>query len=197
MDGEPKTRRRNEALMSAIRDAVRAELVEHGYADLTFEGVARRAKTSKPVLYRRYRTRAHMVVDALPNLRWEPDQIDLTASESLRDDLLKLFCAIADNFVAIGVDNYRRLVAEADDELLDLLHTQIIGLAERTVYPVLARARERGEIGGQEIARLPALSIGFLLRDLLVFTRVEVGRDAIAEILDTVYLPLIRTVSTP
>lgn len=44
-------------------------------------------------------------------------------------------------------------------------------------------------------ARLPAMSIGFLLRDQLVFTRTDVGRDAIAEILDTVYLPLIDTLS--
>ena len=195
MDGEPKTRRRNDALMTAIRDAVRAELTEHGYADLTFEGVARRAKTSKPVLYRRYRTRAHMVVDALPNLRWEPDDLVIDATESLRENLLTLFAAIVDNFVAIGVDNYRRLVADADDDLLDLLHAQIIGLAERTVYPALARARERDEIGPREISRLPAMSIGYLLRDRLLFTRAEVGRDAIAEILDTVYLPLISTVS--
>ncbi|KRD06954.1 TetR family transcriptional regulator [Mycobacterium sp. Root265] len=195
MDGEPKTRRRNDALMTAIRDAVRAELTEHGYAALTFEGVARRAKTSKPVLYRRYRTRAHMVVDALPNLRWEPDDLVFDATESLRENLLTLFAAIVDNFVAIGVDNYRRLVADADDDLLDLLHAQIIGLAERTVYPALARARERDEIGPREISRLPAMSIGYLLRDRLLFTRAEVGRDAIAEILDTVYLPLISTVS--
>jgi AcrR family transcriptional regulator len=192
-----KTRRRNEALMSAIRDAVRAELAEHSYAELTFEGVARRARTSKPVLYRRYRTRAHMVVDALPNLQWESNEPDAGASESLREDLLTLFSAIVNNFVAIGVDNYRRLVAEADDELLALLHTQVIGLAERTVYPALDRARERGEIGTRAIPRLAAMSIGFLLRDRLLFTRPDVDRDTIAEILDTVYLPLITTISKP
>jgi AcrR family transcriptional regulator len=40
--------------MSAIRAATRAELADYGYAGVTFEGVARRAQTSKPVLYRRY-----------------------------------------------------------------------------------------------------------------------------------------------
>lgn len=181
--------------MTAIRDAVRAELSAHSYPDVTFEGVARRAKTSKPVLYRRYRSRAHMVIDALPNLQWEPDEDDLTSSESLRDNLLTLFSAVVDNFLVVGVDNYRSLIAEADDELLDLLHAQIIGLTERTVYPALERARERGEIGTRPIPRLAAMTVGLLLRDRLVFTRADVDRDTIAEILDTVYLPLITAVS--
>jgi AcrR family transcriptional regulator len=183
--------------MSAIREAVQAELAEHSYAEVTFEGVARRAKTSKPVLYRRYRSRAYMVVDALPNLRWEPDASSLASSESLRDNLLTLFGAVVDNFRTIGVDNYRSLIAEADDDLLGHLHAQIIGLTERTVYPALDRARERGEIGTHPIPRLAAMTIGLLIRDRLVFTRADVDRDTIAEILDTVYLPLITAVSTP
>ena len=181
--------------MTAIREAVRAELAERGYAEVTFEGVARRAQTSKPVLYRRYRSRADMVVDALPNLRWTPDEADLDSSESLRDNLLTLFGAVVDNFVAIGVANYRSLVADADDELLELLHAHVIGLTERTVYPALDRARERGQLGPQPIPRLAAMTIGLLLRDHLVFTRADVDRDTIADILDTVYLPLITAIS--
>lgn len=183
--------------MSAIREAVNAELAEHRYAGVTFEGVARRAHTSKPVLYRRYRSRAHMVIDALPNLRWEPDETHLDSSESLRDNLLTLFGAVVDNFLAVGVDNYRSLIAEADDDLLGLLNTQVIGLTERTVYPALDRARERGEIGTRPIPRQAAMAIGLLLRDRLVFTRDDVDSDTVAEILDAVYLPLITAVSTP
>lgn len=181
--------------MAAIREATRAELADFGYAGVTYEGVARRAQTSKPVLYRRYRSRAHMVVDALPNLHWQPDDDAIAASESLREDLLTLFGAVADNFIAIGIDNYRSLVADADDDLFNFLDAQVTGLAERTIYPALARAREREEIGPHEIPRRAATSIGSLLRDEMVFARNEVGPDTIAELLDTVYLPLIRAVS--
>ena len=51
--------------MSAIRDATYAELKEHGYSGVTFEGVARRAKTSKPVLYRRWADRRALLRDVV------------------------------------------------------------------------------------------------------------------------------------
>lgn len=181
--------------MAAIRAATRAELADFGYAGVTYEGVARRARTSKPVLYRRYSSRAHMVVDALPNLSWQPDDDEIHASQSLREDLVALFGMIVDNFIAIGAGNYRSLIADADDGLFDFLDAQVNGLAERTVYPALARARERGEIGPAEIPDRAAKTIGVLVRDAIVFSRNEISSDVVAEILDTVYLPLIRTLS--
>jgi AcrR family transcriptional regulator len=182
--------------MAAIREATRAELADFGYAGVTYESVARRVRTSKPVLYRRYRSRAHMVVDALPNLRWQPDDDGIAPAQSLREDLLALFGAVVDNFMAIGIDNYRSLIADADGDLFNFLEAQVTGLANRTIYPALARARERGEIGPHDIPRRAATSIGALLRDEMVFARNDVGPDTIAELLDTVYLPLIRAVST-
>jgi AcrR family transcriptional regulator len=179
--------------MAAIRDATRAELADGGYAGVTYEGVARRARTSKPVLYRRYPSRAHMVVDALPNLHWQAD--DVVASESLRDDLLQIFGTVLDNFHVIGIDNYRRLIADADDELLNALNAQVENLAMRTIYPALARARARGEIGPRHIPHRPATIIGTLVRDELFFARRDVDSTVLAEMLDTVYLPLIEAIS--
>ena len=59
-----KTRRRGEALESALLDAAWDELQAAGYAGLTFEAVADRAGTSRAVLYRRWRNRADLVVAA-------------------------------------------------------------------------------------------------------------------------------------
>lgn len=192
---KPKARRRDDALMSAIRAATQAELADFGYAGVTYEGVARRAQTSKPVLYRRYPSRAHMVVDALPNLRWHPDD-NLASSQSLRDDLLLLFGAAVENFLAIGVANYRRLIADADDDLFEFLDAKVTGLAKRTVYPALERARERGELGPHAIPQRAATSIGILVRNEIVFSRNVIGPDTLAEILDTIYLPLVKTLSS-
>jgi AcrR family transcriptional regulator len=186
-------RRRDDVLMEAIRAATRAELADSGYAGVTYEGVARRARTSKPVLYRRYQSRAHMVVDALPNLHWRPD--DDVVSQSLREDLLQIFGVALDNFRVIGIDNYRRLIADADDELLNALNTQITKLAVRTLYPALARARARGEIGPRDIPHRAAILIGTLVRDELFFARHDVDSTVLAEMLDTVYLPLIDAIS--
>jgi AcrR family transcriptional regulator len=188
-----RVRRRDDELMAAIRAATRAELVDFGYAGVSYEGVARRARTSKPVLYRRYPTRAHMVVDALPNLHWRPDED--VVFESLRDDLMHLFGVAVEGFRVIGIDNYRRLIADADDELLNSLDGQITKLSVRTIYPALARARDRGEIGGRHIPHRAATLIGTLVRDELFFARRDVDSTTLAELLDTVYLPLIKAIS--
>ena len=86
-NGGGKTRRRGEALESALLDAAWDELQQAGYAGLTFEAVAERAGTSRAVLYRRWRNRADLVVAAMrrhrPMLSGEiPD------TGSLRDDVL-------------------------------------------------------------------------------------------------------------
>ncbi|MGA4545833.1 TetR/AcrR family transcriptional regulator [Uniformispora flossi] len=49
----------------AVPRAVLEILNEAGYGGLTMEGVAARAGTSKPALRRRWRSRQHLVVDAL------------------------------------------------------------------------------------------------------------------------------------
>ena len=63
----PTTRRRGSALEAAIFAAVWAELADNGYMGLTIAGVAVRAGTSKPVLYRRWPNRARLVYAALAN----------------------------------------------------------------------------------------------------------------------------------
>ncbi len=58
-------RRRGEELDSAIRSAVLDLLVEHGPGGVTMEAVAAAARTSKPVLYRRWPDRAGLLRDTL------------------------------------------------------------------------------------------------------------------------------------
>ena len=188
-----RVRRRDDELMAAIQEATRAELAEAGYSGVTYEGVARRARTSKPVLYRRYPSRAHMVVDAMPNLHWQAD--DVVDSQSLRDDLLEVFTKALNNFRIIGIDNYRQLIADADDTLLDSLNAQLTELATKTIYPALSRARARGEIGPLHIPHRAATIIGTLVRDELFFSRRDIDSTVLAEMLDTVYLPLITAIS--
>jgi AcrR family transcriptional regulator len=186
-------RRRDDVLLSAIREATRAELAEHGYSGATFEGVARRAKTSKPVLYRRYPSRAHMVVDAL--LAAPPKPFPASATPSLRDDLLALLDAMMDRFHQIGADTYRSLIADADDELFEIVTAQLAELADQTIFRALSDARDRGEIGPADIPHRAATTIVALVRNEVFFTRDPVDQEALLDMVDNVYLPLIRAVS--
>ncbi len=99
------SRRRGAALEEAILDAAWAELIEHGYADMTLEAVAKRAGTSRPVLARRWPSRTRLATAVLARyLAQNPvDVPDLGSvgaemrlflrklSDRARPDLLRLF----------------------------------------------------------------------------------------------------------
>jgi len=61
-------RPRDTRIDAAVPAAVMEILGEVGYGNLTLEAVAARAGTSKPTLRRRWRSRQHLVVDALTSL---------------------------------------------------------------------------------------------------------------------------------
>jgi AcrR family transcriptional regulator len=190
---EPTSRRRDDALMSAIRDATWAELTDNGYAGVTFEGVARRAKTGKPVLYRRYRSRAQMVTDALPTLRTPP--LEMASSENLRDDILAMVKSLVKQWQQIGLDTYRNLIAEADEATLETFQTKVAAHTDHTIRRALDAARNRGEIGPARIPDRVATSILALVRNELLFSHSTIDPGALVELVDLIYLPAVDSAS--
>lgn len=186
-------RRHGAALDEAIRQAVRDELADRGYADLTFEGVAKRARTSKPVIYRRYGSRAQMVLDA-----WiGPTSLDPVpeSTGSLREDLRALGRAFSARFERIGVDTIRGLLAEVPPDQIHHLTEATSSWARDALAVVLAAASERGEI---VIDRLPRRVIELpivLVRNELLFSGDLAGgvllERAIDESIDDICLPLL------
>src|ERR1700734_317458 len=68
LTSEPRavgSRRRGKVLEAAIFDVVFQQLAETGYVNFSIERVAAAAGTSKPVIYRRWPTRARLVYAAL------------------------------------------------------------------------------------------------------------------------------------
>ena len=182
------TRRYGAELDEAIRQAVRDELEDHSYAGLTFEGVARRAQTSKPVIYRRYSSRAQMVIDAWVQYALEPDEL-FVSSGMLREDLLSVARAFADRFARVGIETMRGLLAEIPPEQVQSLTTPSPWVVA-ALTTTLDAARARGEITRgplpQRIHSLPLV----LVRHELIFTG-AFGDDALTEIIDLVWLPLL------
>ena len=81
------TRRRGAALEAAILDAAWEVLREAGYAGFTFEAIAARAGTSRPVLYRRWTGRQALLVATLRQL-WRSKPFEGPDTGSLRGDAL-------------------------------------------------------------------------------------------------------------
>jgi len=84
---EKATRRRGTELEDAILDAAWDVLETDGWNGFTFAGVAERAHSSKPVLYRRWRTREELLRATLRR-RGEITPADVPDTGSLRGDVI-------------------------------------------------------------------------------------------------------------
>ncbi|MFD4555792.1 TetR/AcrR family transcriptional regulator [Streptomyces sp. NPDC058469] len=184
MTGE-QTRRRGAALEADILDAVWEELAEVGYARLTMEGVAARARTGKQVLYRRWPNRAELVKAAMPHRTgFIADHLPDTGE--LREDVLTLLRLMVVRQREIGPDVIRGLLAEAPD-----LDPKVFGIMHDILLTLLQRAVRRGEIPTADLPRRVVTVPAQLLRYEMVISRDPVADSALVEIVDAVYLPLL------
>jgi AcrR family transcriptional regulator len=189
----PRSRRRGEALESAILRAAWEELTAVGYASLTMEGVAARAKTSKAVIYRRWPSRPALVLAAMrqqaPLLSGEvPD------TGELRGDVLALLRRISRRLGEVGQETIFGLLADyfRDDELFASLQTEVLQVGTDVMRTILRRADERGEVRLDRITRRMATLPVDLARHELLITRTPVPENALLEIVDDIFLPLVR-----
>ena len=187
-----KTRRRGEALEHALLDAAWAELQAAGYAGLTMEAVADRAGTSRAVLYRRWRNRPELVLAVIrrhrPLLSGEiPD------TGSLRDDVLALLRRMSARLAEIGPETVYGLLGDylSDADMFARSRDQLLSISAEVMETILKRAAGRGEArAGVEnrIATLPTA----LFRNELFLARTPPSEGTLVEIVDDVFLPLVR-----
>jgi AcrR family transcriptional regulator len=186
------TRRRGEALEAALLDAAWDELQAAGYQSLTMEAVADRAGTSRAVLYRRWPKKAELVVAAMrhrrPMLSGEvPD------TGSLRGDVVALLSRMSDRLAKTGPEILYGLLGDylADAELFERLRADVLQIGTEVTTTMLQRAAERGEARREVNPRIAALPTD-LYRNELLLRRSPPSKSAIAEIVDDVFLPLVR-----
>lgn len=186
-------RRRGDALVSAILTATIEELSEHGYAGVTMDAVAQRAGASKASLYRRWETRAALVMDAV--YRLVPDPTDLPDTGGLRGDLLAALGQVATTLDGPAGSALRGMLAEAlpEREGMHDLRARSRGRNRELMAEVLRRAVLRGEIMADAVVPT-RLEVGAaLLRNHLLFHGDPLDDAALTAIIDDVLLPLFRT----
>jgi AcrR family transcriptional regulator len=187
-----KNRRRGTALEDAILDATWAELTERGYADMTLESVAKRAGTSRPVLHRRWPTRTRLATAAMARyLARNP--ISVPDMGSVRDELHLLLRRMADrarpDLIRLWFDMSRDL-ADAQSSFADVKNEITNGERMRRI---LQRGIDRGEIDADRLTpRIVALPTD-LMRHETMMTLKPPSEDVIREIVEDVFLPLVRS----
>ncbi len=187
-------RRRGVRLQDAILDAAWAELFERGYPGLTLEGVAKRAGTSRPVLYRRWPSRTALATAALGR-HMAQNPIVVPDLGSVRDEICLLLRRMSDrarpDMIRLAFDMQRDL-ADEHSNLADMrahLRAQIVD--SDVMQTILGRAINRGEIAAARLTpRIVSLPTD-LARHEVLMTFEPLSDEAIKEIVDEVFLPLV------
>jgi AcrR family transcriptional regulator len=140
--GRPRDHRIDEAVLAATREL----LVEQGYVGLSVEAVARRAQTTKPTIYLRWPSKAHLVHDAVYPVRPGPFVPD---TGTFRGDLAAF---VADNLASVSRPEVQAagpgLLADVErhPELRDTVIAGLQDAVRREFAAAVDRARARGEV---------------------------------------------------
>lgn len=190
---EKVSRRRGERLDHAILDVAWRILTEVGYAKLTMEAVAAAAGTSRPVIHRRWPTRADLALAAVTHA--SPQAMEVPDTGELRSDVIALLTQTSRRFGTVHGETLAGVIAETarDPDASAALRALIARAAPHGHFRVIAgRAADRDEIAGvplpERLARLPF----DLLRNEIVLHGRPPSEETITEITDTILLPLLH-----
>jgi AcrR family transcriptional regulator len=138
-------RPRDPEIDAAVLDATVAVLNESGYVRLTLEEVARRARTTKPAIRRRWPTRQQLVLAALGQRLGGARAPDTGCTLCDLDECLKVFVA-AFRRMPPGVLGPLFADCAGDRELRAAFMTTLFDPPRAAVRGTLARAHAQGDL---------------------------------------------------
>lgn len=154
--GRPRDPRIDAAALAATVEL----LIEHGYAGLAVSAIADRAGTSKPAIYRRWPSKAHLVHEAVFPIG---SATEIPATGSLREDMREMVCRT----MAVLTTPAARaalpgLIGEmaADPSLHSALLQRFSGLIGGTLAAWLDEAAARGDVRADVTAAELADAVG-------------------------------------
>ena len=172
--------------------AVLEVLAEAGYAGLTMDAVATTAGVSKATIYRRWRTKAELLVSVISTA--SDQSLVVPDSGSLRDDLVGLLTSLGRVLAGPGGNASRALLGALNDEpaLAAAFHAGPLARWAEAFTTVLDRAVAR-----EELVLDPARSLAAEAGPAILVLRWMIGGRAIDDdvavaVVDQVVMPLVR-----
>lgn len=190
---ETRQRRRGEELEAALLEAAWQELVETGFARMTMESVASRAKTGVAVLYRRWPNKDELVLAAIRHYGMN-NPVEIPDTGTLRGDMIALLTHATE-----ARTSFVTIIGAAFSGLLDssgLTPAQVREqiMADRPLWSdrILVRAQERGEIDLDSIPPV-LLTMPFdLMRHDMLMTYAPISTERVRAIVDELFMPLVE-----
>ena len=200
MDEQKKgTRRRGQILEEAILLAAWGELLETGYTNMTMESVAMRAGTNKSVLYRRWPDKSELVIAALRKYFFPKITNEIPNTGNLRGDVVAYLHERMGPLKTIGAETIRGLIMEPMVwRMITASMPQMIqkprseNKMTAAMAEILKNAELRGEVRLEKLSpRIISLPLALLQYELI--SKLEpVSDEAIAEIVDDIFMPLVH-----
>jgi AcrR family transcriptional regulator len=179
---------REQAILAGALQVLEAR----GYASMTIDSVAARARASKATIYRRWANKAELVKAALDSLAAERSA-SIPDTGALRADLFAVMKALREQAAQPYADMMRELCASArrDEVLAALLRDHTESEASSPFQEVLRRAIRRRTLSRSVDTELVHEVVeALILRQLQ--TRLPFDDAFIARVVDRVVLPLLK-----
>ena len=192
-DAMTDRRRRGQALENTLLEAAWGVLNAGGYAGFSLEAVAKRAKTSRPVIARRWSSRAELASAAVA--RFMATHPVLVANQGSVHKELTAYLLELSRLRAPLISFLPGFLAEAGESVATIREAARRDAGDAfgaTLREILHRAVRRGEIDPTLLSpRVMSLPLD-LMRHEMLLTLQPVSPTAIAEIIDEIFLPLVR-----
>ena len=195
-------RKRDHTRDPEILDAALDVLAETGYDRMTIDMVAARAKAGKATVYRRWASKADLVIDAVACMKKGDIDFDaLPDTGTLRGDLV----AMMQPHTIVDAEKKLQIMAglvsmlAKNPELTDAVNAAIVEPRASLNRIFLRRAVERGEIPDDADIEKLALIAPAMASYRVLIQRRPVDREFLLSVMDDILLPAvgIRRTSTP
>jgi AcrR family transcriptional regulator len=188
------TRKRGETLVESIHDAAVKLIREVGYANLTFQQIAKAAKTSRSVLYRRWANMFDLLMEIVDDRSSNVlggqliDRIEDTGT--LRGDLLHLLTLYQSTYAEIGPEILSAVLFEIGQGNNKVPEAEVDAAAKNILVmrKLLKNAKSRGE----KIRRVGDITLtlpfNLIRMENLMYKKVDSKR--IALFVDEILIPV-------
>lgn len=183
-------RPRDPGVEASILAAVQDLLIESGYAGTTIGAVAERARCGRSAIYRRWETKAELVVAAVGALQVAAEVPD---TGTLRGDLVAaaMHFANADDRTASVLASILSEIGR-DDELRDVAYRVVGGPPVAALTAVIERWIDEGQVRANAPVALIAGLVPTAAFGSVSLRRRALEPDAVVQMVDEVVLPALR-----
>ena len=197
MEQSNASRKRGDRLIESIYSAAIEIIRTEGYGNLTFQRVARLARTSRTVLYRRWATPLELIREIMTYrsaLALDGDLIDkVKDTGSLRSDLLHLITLYQKIYTAVGPETMNAMLFEMSQNnarLPDIKNDIVL----RNVQ-VMEKLVEFAKARGEHIKTLSDTALALpidLIRISFLWGRQIMGQTELEKLVDEILLPVLK-----